>query len=134
MKRSALFLLCSVALLGTAWTAAAEEPTTTIVNDLEIQALAEAPSPVPASDLAAMAPKEAASEVDPLSDLFRQDAGTSTSLGSITCLCICEGPIWSIEDVRTTGSCDDLVGQACWSWGPGVYTSCFQDGPGPLSI
>ena len=52
-----------------------------------------------------------------------------TGLGITTCTCVCEGPRWSVQDIRTPGSCDDLVGDPCWSWGPGIFTSCESDGP-----
>lgn len=60
-------------------------------------------------------------------------ASISTDLemtGSTECLCVCQGPIWSIEDVYTNGTCAELVGTPCWSFGPGTYSSCFGDGGG----
>ena len=138
MKRNALWAFCILVLLGSASVLLADdsssaapavglEPTADPARAVvETEAIAD-------PEILSDAEQVAGLEVDPFAELFWQDSHASNGLVSITCLCVCAGPIWSIEDVRTTGTCDELVGQACWSWGPGVYTSCLPDG-GPLPI
>ena len=116
MKRSVLFV-CSVSLLVALAAAGTAEQPGTETADLTLAPV----EPFIGQNLGI-----SAEEAEGLACEVIPAAG----LGSTLCLCICEGPIWSIEDVRTTGSCSELVGQSCWSFGPGTYTSCFADGPG----
>lgn len=53
------------------------------------------------------------------------DVDTTTHLGQL-CFCACQGPISSLEDVYTDGTCEELLGQECWSAGPGFYSFCIE--------
>jgi hypothetical protein len=118
MKRSLLmiFALFAVLLAGPAF---ADEP----ADLLDEAALETTPA------AAANADAEATSAlVCPQADF---EAEIGSSMGTVTCLCTCASYIWSLEDVYTNGTCEELVGQTCYNnWGQGTYIECRQDGGG----
>ena len=116
MKRSMLLVCALFAFLAGPAFADAPAETAEVVDAIAVE-MAEPAAVSVETDL-----------VQPQGDF---EAEMSTNLGTVDCLCVCAAFIWSLDDVRTTGSCQDLVGQTCYNnWGQGTYTSCDQDGGG----